>query len=142
MRMTIPVDAKVSAVFGDWTLYELAPRADDSFLWVKFKLMLPPTAPAKHGATRVYRLAWNIAEQRFAKDRKLIDLMAQHADLYAAVELHLGLEYGSDRLEATPEEIAAEVKRLREMKKGKKTSRAAPAGVATTGADALAKAGR
>ena len=120
MRLTTPANAVSTTTFGQWTLYELKPHEGDSFLWVKFKLMLPLTVPAKHGETRVYRLAWNVAEQRFAKDRKLADLAARQAELYAAVELHLALEYGSDRLKATPEEIAREIKRLRSLKKAKK----------------------
>jgi hypothetical protein len=137
MRLTTPKDATVSATFGQWTLYELKPHEGDSFLWVKFKLMLPESAPAKHGETRVYRLAWNVAEQRFAKDRKLADLSSRQPELYAAVDLHLTMEYGSDRLEKTPEEIAAERKRLRGLKRAKK----APGGAATAprGAPAAAK---
>ena len=133
MRLTTPANAVSTTTFGQWTLYELKPNAGDSFLWVKFKLMLPVTAPAKHGETRVYRLAWNVAEQRFAKDRKLADLAARHGELYAAVDLHLTLEYGSDRLKRTPEEIAREVKRLRGLKRSKKQA------VAPRGAPVAAK---
>jgi hypothetical protein len=131
MRLTTPKDAVSTATFGAWTLYELKPHEGDSFLWVKFKLMLPESAPAKHGETRVYRLAWNVAEQRFAKDRKLADLAARHQELYAAVDMHLTMEYGSDRLGKTPDEIAAERRRLRGLKKAKKAAKAgavAPAG--------------
>lgn len=124
MRLAIPTGARVAAAFDDWTLYELPPRDGDSFLWLKFKLMLPPNAPRKWGQYRVYRLNWNAGESRFAKDAKLVQLRESFPDLAAKVEAWLTLNRGPEALIATDDEIAAERERLTRAKRERKGARA------------------
>lgn len=125
MRLKIPAGARAAATFdGDWTLYELPSRDGDSFLWLKFKLMLPPNVGRKRGQYRVYRLNWHAADLRFAKDAKLAHLQAELPELFGAVETWLTLNRGPNDLLADPEEIAAERKRLAQARREWKGARA------------------
>lgn len=112
MKLSVPAGARVASTFLDWTLYELPPRDGDSFLWLKFKLMLPGSAPRRRGQYRVYRLNWNAADGRLAKDARLAHLRGTLPDLAAAVETWLSTHRGPDALLATEAEIAAERARL------------------------------
>ncbi|MBF6571699.1 MAG: hypothetical protein IVW54_22900 [Candidatus Binataceae bacterium] len=116
MRLAIPADARAVAQINAWTLYQLAPRADDSPLWLRFKLMLPPETPARWGERRSFSLYWNPLGLRFRKDRDAVALYKHSSDLYERVELLLSLEYGPEWLVRvagmTLEEIEAEKARL------------------------------
>lgn len=125
MRAKIPMGARAVANFGDWTLYELPARDGDSFLWLKFKLMLPPSAPCKWGQYRVYRLNWHAADERFAKDAKLAQFQAALPDLYGMVETWLTLNRGPDSLLADDKQITAERIRLAAARRQWKGARAA-----------------
>jgi hypothetical protein len=116
MRLNIPAGARLVAEYNGWTLYELSPRERDSFLWQKFKLMRSPEERAAWGHRRVYRLAWNFAELRFASDRHLAELQSTHPDIFGYVETHMSLNYTVDRLPASAEEIAAEIARLKSLR--------------------------
>lgn len=116
MRLTVPENAVVAAQINAWTLYQLAPRPDDSPLWLRFKLMLPPSTPAKWGERRAFSIYWNPIELRMRKDRDALSLYKHSSDLYERVELVLSLEYGPEWLRRvaglTDEEILAEKARL------------------------------
>jgi hypothetical protein len=116
MRLTTP-DSPPIARFGDWSLYELPRRAKDSFLWRKFKLMC--SRPKKRGTYRVYRMSWNLAESRFAKDAILIRLEALHPDIFALTKMHLDLSYGPEHIGVSPAAIAAERARLKAARKAR-----------------------
>lgn len=116
MRLNIPTGARPAAEHNGWTLYELPPRERDSFLWQKFKLMRPPSERAAWGRRRAYRLAWNFADLRFARDRHLAELQKADPDLFAYIETHMSLNYTAERLPVTPDEIAAEQARLKSLR--------------------------
>lgn len=116
MQLIIPTGARAVSSVGDWTIYELRPRADASPLWLQFKLMLPPGTPARWGSRRSYYLFWNPLDLRFRKDSDGRALTIEHPGLYERVELVLSLEYGPEWLRRVAglscEEIAAERARL------------------------------
>ena len=116
MRLTTP-DSPPIARFGDWSLYELPRRERDSFLWRKFKLQC--SKPKRRGAYRVYRLSWNLAESRFAKDVVLTRLESLHPDIFRLVGMHLDLSYGPDAIGVSPAAIAAERARLKAARKSR-----------------------
>jgi hypothetical protein len=116
MRLRTPTSPPI-ARFGDWSLYELPRRERDSFLWRKFKLQCD--RPKKRGTYRVYRLSWNLAESRFAKDAILVRLEALQPDLFRLVGMHLDLSYGPDAIGMSPAAIAAERARLKAARKAR-----------------------
>jgi hypothetical protein len=124
MKLSIPLEFKSAVKFGDWTLYHLPLAPTGSFLWQRFKLMLPPdAAPARRGQTRAYRLTWSPLEQRFAKDGPSTRLERVAPVLYDMVEFHMAQTYGPDWLTERalyePEEIEAERERLRAGKRAR-----------------------
>lgn len=99
MKLLIPAYSRKDADFpGEWTLYKLQETGKTSFLWQRFKLMLPPKRPAKRSQSRAFYVTWNPDEQRFAKDAPLARLQRDLPDLYAMLELHMSLNYGPDWL--------------------------------------------
>lgn len=133
MRLKIPARARVVHEFpGDWTLYRLADQ-QSSFLWLPFRLMLPPGTPARRGIYRRFALNWNPAECRFARSRAVQDLTTQQPELAAAVELYMSLNYGPAWLASedggsyTPAEIQAESDRLAAERAQRKATRGARA---------------
>lgn len=129
MRSRIPDRAKLAANFGDWALYEL--RHEGSLLWYNFKLMLPPTVRAKWGEQRVYKLAWNPAEQRLARSAQSHALEQRAPELLAQLENHLRAFYTRDWLVSnqgmTESEIATECDRLAAEKRSRRRARASQA---------------
>lgn len=118
-KTRIPEGSRAVAAFDNWTLYELRPAEDNpsySFLWVRFKLMLPLDTQAKRGRRRVVWLSWNPLVLRFARGADLAQWQAQQPDLYAKVVLFLELTYDRTWLintdGRTDAEIDAEVGRL------------------------------
>jgi hypothetical protein len=134
MRLQIPARAIQASTFSDWTLYRRPDREDgNTFLWLRFRLMLPPDTPKRNGQARAFDLAWNPAECRFARTRDTLALLTQQPELAAAVELYLSLNYGPEWLSSedgggyTPAEIQAETARLaaeRAQRKGARGRRA------------------
>ena len=116
MRLTTP-DSPPIARFGDWSLYELPRRERDSFLWRKFKLQC--SKPKRRGAYRVYRLSWNLAESRFAKDAVLVRLEQREPATFRLTEMHLSLSYGPEHIGVSPAAIAAERARLKAARKSR-----------------------
>lgn len=112
--LTVPPEFESAHTFGDWTLYHVSAGDRDSFLWPRFKLMLPPGTVKKWGQRRVFTLHWSPLEQRFAKNRDSAALEAAHAPLAAQVRLHLELHYDRAWLERvfSAEEIEGERARL------------------------------
>lgn len=121
MKLVIP-EAPPAARFGPWVLHEVPYRPGDSFLWRKFKLT-HTNAPRRRGQCRAYRLAWNAADLRFGQDKALHDLQRTQPDLFAAVELYLNLNHDEGSLIATPQEIAAEKRRILEVRKQHRKAR-------------------
>ena len=117
-RLSIPKGARRVTDFpGDWTLYELRPRADDSPLWPQFKVMLPPGTPGRWGHVRQFYVRWNPVEQRFRRDAIRLALETKEPDLYLRLETFMSLSYTREWLESRQgmdgAEIAAECERLR-----------------------------
>ena len=122
MKLKIPAGARPLAAFGDWTLYKLPARENDSFLWSKFKIMLPINAPLKHGAYRVFRLAWHHLNLRFGRDVALMRLQSLYPELYAQAELYLTLNFDRSALIESDAEITAELARLAEARRRQRRS--------------------
>ena len=111
-KIKIPEGSRAVATFGDWTLYELRPAEDNpsySFLWVRFKLMLPSETQARQGRRRVVWLSWNPLALRFARGADLAQWQTQQPDLYAEVVLFLELTYDRSWLMHTDGRTAAEI---------------------------------
>lgn len=123
MRLIIP-SGKPVMTHGDWRLYEIPARDNDSFLWQKFKL-IRVGAERRRGQMRACRLAWNCAECRFGKDRFLMQLEREQPEVFAAVNLFLDLNYDADSLLASPEEIVEEKARLKRVRAQHKRAQAA-----------------
>ena len=98
-RLTIPQRARAVYTWDGWTLYEL-PHAESahSILWYPFKLMLPPSTPARWRQRRAFYLTWNPLELRVRKDAQRRALEVELPDLYMRVELVLALSYGPEWL--------------------------------------------
>ena len=128
MRLTIPNYSRRELTFpGGWTLYRLQEDGRHSFLWPRFKLLLPPGTPAQRGRRRSYDdIRWSPLAQRFAKSPGPGRLQADNPGLYAMVELHMSLQYPPSWLTdpegagVTAEEIRVELERLRELRKQKR----------------------
>lgn len=123
MRLIIPPHSRRDTTFpGGWTLYKLQEDGRQSFLWQRFKLMLPPGTPARRAENRAYYVTWNPEEQRFAKDGYLTRLQGAHPQLFAELDLHMRLEYGPGWLTdpdggaLTEAEIAEERARLKTLR--------------------------
>lgn len=136
MKLKIPVNSAailiLSTTTGDWTLYELPhDEARDSFLWLRFKFMLPPETPQKWGLVRGYDLRWNPVELRMGKMRSKHLLETAHPALYERIDLWLSLNRDSAWLErvmgVTAVEIQAERRRLAEIAKGRRAEKRAAA---------------
>lgn len=98
MRLTVPTDATSVYHWDGWTLYELPHKPGDSLLWRYFKVMQPPTAPARWRMRRAFTLTWNPLELRMRKDRERRAIEIENPDLYVRVELFLSLNYGPEWL--------------------------------------------
>ena len=128
-KLIIPQSAELSGRFGRWTLYRLSDAMSGSFLWVPFKLMLPPSHPARWGERRSYSLAWHPVDMRMRKDSSRVGLEALHPELYYEVELHMSLRYDRAWLMspagggATPADIDAEYARLKNLRATRKALR-------------------
>lgn len=107
---------------GDWSIYQRPVAEGGSFLWMPFKVMLHPGAPAPWGNRYSFRLNWSPLEGRLAHSRDSLTLERQQPATYAQVELYLSLTFDRDWLDRhfTADEIAAEVARLAAARAGGK----------------------
>ena len=98
-HLVIPAGARAIYTWDGWTLYELPhDESAHSILWYPFKLMLPPSTPARWRQRRAFYLTWNPLELRVRKDAQRRALEVELPDLYVRVELVLALSYGPEWL--------------------------------------------
>jgi hypothetical protein len=87
-----------------------------SFLWIRFKIMLPPQTRAKWGSKRSYWINWGPAFGRLARGGDAAALQAQQPELYEQILLELKMSFSKSWLIAsegqTDASINAEVGRL------------------------------
>lgn len=127
MRIIRPHDSRRLHQFGDWALYRVLDTS--SFLWPRFRLMLPDSAPWRRGQHRTFRLTWSPLELRFARDRYTAWFQAEQPDLYAQVELYMSLNHGPEWLTSedgagyTQAEVDEERERLRELRAESKAAK-------------------
>lgn len=128
-ELIIPNFAQRELTLGDWTLYMRQFREGQSPLWPSFRLMLPPGTPSGWGRTRVYDMAWNPLELRFARSAASQALERHEPDMYARIVLHLTLNYGPEWLTdpagagLTPAGLDAELARLRALHNHRRSGR-------------------
>ncbi len=113
-----PLTNSVVLTLGGWRLMECPFRAAQTprpaaVLWTNFRLTAPEHIPRQWGQLRVFYLAWNADECRFARSKYHLRLSREQPALYAQVKAHLTAHYGPawllapDGLALTAAELAA-----------------------------------
>lgn len=112
-----PAGGVAIAQFGEWTLYDMPEMGTQpSPLWLRFKLMLPPTTPRKVGKKAAFYLHWGVDAGRLRMDKYSTTLRRQDPEVYAQVEMWMSLyrdmSYVKSQFGLTDADIVAERRRL------------------------------